>query len=228
MAAQSNDWASERADARAPESLTLLTPMLEPSRVGLTASGYPNLSAACRRSSMSPSSAKGGVGKSQARRMRLVASLSIAIAQPVIPLPVNGIPSTPSTACIAPSSPPRPWSAIHALSNDPWRISVSQSPVVSRPWASTPLRSRASRTALPVTSDTSRSADSPPNSTTTRPKSAALVTARRASARTGFTQPLLRPRCGPHAEDRCRNAPSPFALRARSAARYPWPRHHRY
>src|SRR5512132_2286159 len=44
----------------------------------------------------------------------------------------------------------------------------------SKGWASTPLERRASSTARPEMSDISRSADGPPMSTATRPKSLAM------------------------------------------------------
>ncbi len=150
-------------------------PTLEPWVAGFTASGSPSSATARSKSAAPASSTHGGVATPAACASRLVRSLSMPIAEPITPLPVYGTPSHSSAPCRAPSSPPGPCSATKARSNPSVTSSPSARAAGSNGAASTPRATSASVTALPVISEISRSAESPPSSTATRPNSAATA-----------------------------------------------------
>ena len=90
-------------------------------------------------------------------------------AEAITPLPVYGILSSSSAPCTVPSSPKRPCSAMNARSKPSSTSACRFCTAGSNGWASTPLRSNDASTAAPLFSETSRSAERPPNNTATLP-----------------------------------------------------------
>ena len=97
-----------------------------------------------------------------------------------------------SAPCNAPSSPPGPWRAIQTRSNPAVANSVSERSLRRIPGMRIDViaTASASSTALPVSSDTSRSLESPPNMTATRPNCAASVMRVRRSLRNRYRRSL--------------------------------------
>ena len=179
MNSSHNTSASYRADRVTASCIcawlcTLVTPMEEPSRGGLTISGRPNTSGTLRTCAASSWSAARrtylGVGSPSACQMRLVMTLSMATLEAITPEPVYGIPSSSSAPCTVPSSPWRPCNAMKQRVKPSSRSAPRSRCAGSNGWASTPLSRRACSTPAPDMSDTSRSADAPPISTATLPK----------------------------------------------------------
>ncbi len=195
---------------------TRLIPTLEPWVAGFTASGRPSSATARSKSAAPASSIHAGVATPAAWARRLVRSLSMPMAEPSTPLPVYGRPIHSSAPCTAPSSPPGPCNAMNTRSNPAGTSSASARSPGSKADASTPRATSASSTALPVISETSRSADAPPISTATRPNSAAFGTRRNST-------PAERSRLMTHAPASCRvgaRARRPAVLLARAAGTY--------
>ena len=113
----------------------------------------------------------GGVITPAAATSALAVGLSNAIWQALATEPTYGVPSSPRTSRIAPSSPDAPWITGNTALGGSARSWASSSESASATTASMPASARASRTRWPERSDTSRSADSPPASTITRSSS---------------------------------------------------------
>src|SRR6185503_13355683 len=116
-----------------------------------------------------------GVGIPEASQTSFVRHLSIESAEAITPLPVYGIFMTSSAPCTVPSSPKRPCSAMKTRRNPSRLSSKSSRSAGSNGCASTPRERSASSTARPEMSEISRSAEGPPMSTATRPKSLAMA-----------------------------------------------------
>ena len=120
----------------------------------------------------------GGVTSPAAAVRALAVGLSKAIWQALATEPTYGTPSSPSTSLIAPSSPQTPWMAGNTALGGSARRRESRAESASATIAWMPASIRASQTRSPERSDTSRSGDRPPASTTIRSRSLMIVKCR--------------------------------------------------
>ncbi len=99
--------ARSRACGSSAQSRTLDTPMLEPSRAGLTNTGSPNRSRSRGETSHCPlrSTTSSATARPAAAAIFLVYSLSMLSALAATPLPTYGMSKNSSNAWTAPSSP---------------------------------------------------------------------------------------------------------------------------
>src|SRR5258708_32654923 len=162
--------ASSYAATKSAATRTVVSPIVEPSREGLTTTGRPRCPATLAQSVDCFTIAKRGVGIPEASQTSLVRHLSIASAEPITPLPVYGMRSVSSAPCTVPSSPKRPCSAMKTRAKPSRFRSKRSRSAGSNACASTRLPRSAASTALPDMSEISRSAEGPPISTATLPK----------------------------------------------------------
>ena len=162
--------ASTRPLATSSASFAMVSPMVDPSRTGLTTNGSPNR--ATTRSTTSAatpclisSSSNSGTWRPIPPITLPARDLSMHSAEASTPEPVYGSPRSSSIPCTVPSSPNRPWSALNTQSKPPSRRTSHVPPSRSTAVTSWPRPRKALATCSPDRSDTSRSADLPPRST---------------------------------------------------------------
>src|SRR5688572_14971707 len=149
--------------------------MVDPSRAGFTITGRPSMSITRSQAVVARTMANRGVGIPEASHTSFVRHLSMASAEAMTPLPVYGMRITSSAPWTVPSSPKRPCSAMKTRLNPSRLRSKSSRSAGSKGSACTPRERSASSTARPEMREISRSAEGPPMSTATRPKSLAMA-----------------------------------------------------